>query len=45
MCAPYATCRNMNVAGDAARRLFKEAYGSGFIDVGVGKILDTEELR
>lgn len=31
--------------GDAARRFFKEAYGSGFIDVGVGKILDTEELR
>ena len=31
--------------GDMARKLFKHAYGSGFIDVGVGKVIDTEGLR
>jgi 7,8-dihydropterin-6-yl-methyl-4-(beta-D-ribofuranosyl)aminobenzene 5'-phosphate synthase len=31
--------------GDAARRLFKKAFGSSFIDVGVGKVIATEGLR
>ena len=31
--------------GDAARRLFKRAYGSGYIDVGIGKVIDTQGLR
>jgi 7,8-dihydropterin-6-yl-methyl-4-(beta-D-ribofuranosyl)aminobenzene 5'-phosphate synthase len=31
--------------GDAARRLFKQAYGSDFIDAGVGKIITTVDLR
>ena len=30
---------------DLARRLFRQAFGSGFIDTGVGKVIDTEELR
>ncbi|OGU05522.1 MAG: hypothetical protein A2X82_05465 [Geobacteraceae bacterium GWC2_55_20] len=31
--------------GDVARGLFKHAFGSGFIDVGVGKVIYTEGLR
>lgn len=31
--------------GDAARMLFMQAYSEGFIDVGVGKVIDTEGLR
>ena len=31
--------------GNLARRLFKQSFGSGFIDVGVGKVIETEELR
>lgn len=31
--------------GDAARKLFREAYGEEFIDTGVGKIIATEGLR
>ncbi len=28
-------------SGDAARRLFREAYGDEYIDVGVGTVLDV----
>lgn len=31
--------------GGAARKLFKRAYGPGFVDLGVGKVVDTQELR
>lgn len=31
--------------GDAARRLFKRAFGSGFHEMGVGRVLDTQGLR
>jgi 7,8-dihydropterin-6-yl-methyl-4-(beta-D-ribofuranosyl)aminobenzene 5'-phosphate synthase len=31
--------------GDAARMLFMQAYSEGFIDAGVGKVIDTEGLR
>jgi 7,8-dihydropterin-6-yl-methyl-4-(beta-D-ribofuranosyl)aminobenzene 5'-phosphate synthase len=31
--------------GAAARRLLKQSYASGFIDVGVGKVIVTEGLR
>jgi 7,8-dihydropterin-6-yl-methyl-4-(beta-D-ribofuranosyl)aminobenzene 5'-phosphate synthase len=31
--------------GDMARNIFKKVFGTGFIDTGVGKVLDTGRLR
>jgi 7,8-dihydropterin-6-yl-methyl-4-(beta-D-ribofuranosyl)aminobenzene 5'-phosphate synthase len=31
--------------GDTARKLFKKAFGAGFVDVGVGKVIGTDQLR
>ncbi|MBU4173386.1 MAG: hypothetical protein KKB90_07385 [Actinobacteria bacterium] len=31
-------------SGDEARRLFREAYGDRYIDVGVGTVIDVGNL-
>jgi hypothetical protein len=28
-----------------ARRIFKKAFGAGFIETGVGKVIDTGRMR